>query len=120
MLLHVRLGHKEEAVECLETYKSYCLSQKREIRPYYEQMIHILRGEYVADKTVDSYKIASSFLAHPEKALEAIDTPTCFNCERCHLSIGCLYPLLQEIETACQTAMAKYMPSQDSLSELFQ
>ncbi|MBV3637235.1 YcaO-like family protein [Bacteroides cellulosilyticus] len=120
MLLHVRLGHKEEAVECLETYKSYCLSQKREIRPYYEQMIHILRGEYVADKTADSYKIASSFLAHPEKALEAIDTPTCFNCERCHLSIGCLYPLLQEIEAACQTAMAEYMPSQDSLSELFQ
>lgn len=120
MLLHVRLGHKEEAVECLETYKSYCLSQKREIRPYYEQMIHILRGEYVADKTANSYKIASSFLAHPEKALEAIDTPMCFNCERCHLSIGCLYPLLQEIETACQTAMAKHMPSQDSLSELFQ
>ena len=118
MFLHIKLGHKEGAIECLEGYMEYCRSQQRPIRPYYVLMLDILRGTVVDTESRD-YLIASSFLAHPNNALSAIDTPSCFNCDQCSLSIGCRFPLLKEIERICQKTMKNNIPKQDSLKELF-
>lgn len=119
MLLHVKLGHKEEASRCLEDYAEYCHLQKRVMRPYYEQMLDILQGKAVIDTNARDYMIARSFLDHPENALSAIDTPTCFNCHQCPLAAGCRYPLLKEIEGISQKAMKSNMPMQNSLNEIF-
>lgn len=119
MLLHVKLGHKEEACQCLEGYAEYCRTQQRPMRPYYARMLDILRGAVATDTESHDYLIARSFLAHPEKALSAIDTPSCFNCDQCPLSDGCRYPLLEEIERICQETMKNNMLKQDSLKEIF-
>lgn len=119
MLLHVRLGQKEEAARCLEGYAEYCRSQQRAMHSYYGQILEILQGRTVADTDARDYMIARSFLDHPEKALKAIDTPVCFNCRQCLLSVGCRYPLLKEIERISQKAMKENMPVQDSLNEIF-
>lgn len=119
MFLHIKLGHKEEAIQCLEGYVEYCRSQQRPMRPYYVSMLDILRGKVVADTESRDYLIARSFLSQPEKALSAIDTPLCFNCEQCSLSVGCRFPLLKEIERICQKTMKNNMPKQDSLKEIF-
>ena len=119
MFLHIKLGHKEGAIECLEGYMEYCRSQQRPIRPYYVLMLDILRGTVVVDTESRDYLIARSFLAHPNNALSAIDTPSCFNCDQCSLSIGCRFPLLKEIERICQKTMKNNIPKQDSLKELF-
>ena len=119
MLLHVKLGHKEEACQCLEGYAEYCRTQQRPMRPYYARMLDILRGAVATDTESHDYLIARSFLAHPEKALSAIDTPSCFNCGQCPLSDGCRYPLLEEIERICQETMKSNMLKQDSLKEIF-
>lgn len=119
MLLHAKLGHMGNVAKCLEDYAEYCCSQQRTIRPYYERMLDILNGKTIADTKSRDYVIAQKFLAHPEKALRAIDTPACFNCRQCPLSEGCRYPLLKEIESISQNAMKNYMPAQDSLNEIF-
>lgn len=119
MFLHIKLGHKEEAIQCLEGYVKYCRSQQRPIRPYYESMLNILKGTVVVDAESRDYLIARSFLAQPEKALSAIDTPLCFNCDQCSLSIGCRFPFLKEIERICQKTMRNNMLQQDSLKEIF-
>ncbi len=119
MFLHARLGHKKEMIKCLEGYAEYCRSQQRPMRSYYQRMLDMLRNIAIADTEAHDYMIASSFLAHPERALSAIDTPTCFNCSQCPLSEGCRYPLLKEIECISQRAMKSNMPVQGSLNEIF-
>lgn len=119
MLLHVRMKHTEEAATCLEEYANYCHLQGKAMRPYYEQMLNILRGYRVEDTSSHNYRIAQTFLAHPDKALKAIDSPTCFDCKRCPLSKGCRYPLLKEIETISQKAMSTNKVIQTSLTEIF-
>ncbi|GCB33673.1 YcaO-like family protein [Bacteroides faecalis] len=120
MFLHVKLGHKEEAIQCLEGYAEYCRSQQRPMRSYYVRMLDILQGRLSAEDTKShDYLIARSFLSFPEKALLAIDTPTCFNCNRCPLAIGCRYSLLKDIEKICQETMKNNMPKQDSLNKIF-
>lgn len=119
MLIHARLGHKEEVVQCLEDYAEWCRSQQRPMRPYYGRMLDILCDRTISDTQSRDYLVARTFLAHPEKALRAIDTPTCFNCSQCPLSEGCQYPLLQEIEAISQKAMTDHIINQDSLNEIF-
>lgn len=119
MLLHAKLGHKEEMIRCLEDYVAYCHAQQRPVRLYYQRMLDILQNVGVADTEANDYLIAHSFLAHTEKALRAIDTPTCFDCNQCPLAEGCRYPLLKEIENISQKAMRNNMPVQGSLNEIF-
>lgn len=119
MLLHVRMGHTAAAAACLEGYAKYCHSLGRTIRPYYDQMLNILRGHPTEDTSSHNYRIAQTFLANPDKALKAIDSPTCFDCKQCPLSKGCRYPLLKEIETISQKAMVANRLIQTALTEIF-
>lgn len=119
LFLHVKMEHRDEACKCLEAYIDYCHSHHRPIRPYYERMLDILQGNTVADTASRDYLIARSFLAHPDRALAAIDSPTCFDCDRCPVANGCRYPFLKVIEDSYQQSMKGNMPDQLSLSELF-
>lgn len=119
MLLYVKLRNKAKATECLMDYTEHCRKKNIKIKPYYEQMLHILCGEKCVDVENINYRIAHQFLDHPERALTAIDSPNCFCCEKCKLVVGCRYPLLKEIESISQVAMRDNLPKQESLKDLF-
>lgn len=119
MILHVKLGNKKEAADCIDAYAEYCRLQNRPIRQYYMRIAEILRNDVSNDVDSRDYIVAKSFLDHPENALKAIATPMCFQCNRCPLSEGCRYPLLKEIEDICQKTMKNHIPNQESLNELF-
>lgn len=107
------------AGKCIEEYISHCNENCINVKAYYQSMLDIIQGKVTEDVSSKDYLIAQAFLSNPQKALHAIDSPSCFNCEKCALSSGCRYPLLKEIEDISQKAMKEYMPDQNSLKELF-
>ena len=119
MFLYVKVGNRQEAAKCIEAYVKHCKTKGLTVRPYYERMLDIIYGRNIKDITSSDYKIAKAFLDHPEKALHAIDTPKCFDCEKCTLANGCRYTLLKNIEDITQCAMKKYDFDQTLLSNLF-
>lgn len=119
MLLYVRIGNIQMAGKCIEEYISHCNENCISVKAYYQSMLDIIQGKVTEDVSTKDYLIAQAFLSNPQKALHAIDSPSCFNCEKCALSSGCRYPLLKEIEDISQKAMKEYMPDQNSLKELF-
>lgn len=119
MLLHVRTGNLQEAAQCIERYIKHCEEKGLTVRTYYAKMLDIIRGREVQDKDSADYQIARAFLHRPERALYAIDTPKCFDCDKCSLAVGCRYPLLRDVEDISQRAMEAYDFNQDILSELF-
>lgn len=119
MVLYVKTCQNDRAIQHLEAYEKYCQLAGKEMQGYYYDIKRLLQGETIDTKSI-SAKIAHSFLSRPEKALQAIATPNCFDCEHCELSEGCRYPLLQEVENIIQNAMAKKIIDQNSLKELFE
>lgn len=107
------------AGKCIEDYISHCNEKSISVKAYYQRMLDIIQGKAIENTSSKDYLIAKAFLNNPQKALCAIDSPSCFNCDDCALSSGCRYPLLKEIEDISQKAMKEYMPDQNSLKELF-
>lgn len=119
MLLYIKVGMKDEAISCIEAYRAHCEGKGRTIRTYYLAILVMLRGWSVDGYDFRDRYIAKLILDDPESALCYIDTPDCFNCDRCRLAEGCRYPLLREIETISQKAMKANVIDQSSLAELF-
>ncbi len=121
MLLYIATHQKNEAIQSMYNYERYCQTQGKEMKAVFSHVLALLNDKSIADEyqyTID-YKIARSLLEHPEQALHAISAPTCFDCEHCPVSVGCRYPLLQEIENISQIAMRNNIIKQDTLGEIF-
>ena len=118
MILHIRIGEPEGALLHLEHYEESCRKAGKEMKGYYREIKRLLQGEEPGTGNSDT-AIAQAFLSHPERALNAIATPNCFDCEQCELSQGCRYPLLREIEDIIQKSMADNMIDQQTLKILF-
>lgn len=120
MLLYVVSGNLEMAAKCIEEYKNNQLSYGKDVRPYVDYVLRMIRGERIDEEIVSKdCMIAKALLAHPQNALKLIASPTCFDCENCPVKQGCRYPLLQEIENIAQNEMTQNIINQQTLSELF-
>lgn len=99
MLLYIRINNKTKARELLRIFAASGVSEQR----------------------VTKIKAAFENLSnHPDKALHAIATPHCFDCEVCKVKDGCRYPLLHEIEDITQKAMSDYDFDQNRLKRIFE
>lgn len=120
MLLYVKTGQKEQAIRSLEKYRAFCHSQRKDMKPVFNQILLLLQEDKPLDESSSrDIRIAHHFLSHPENALRSISAPMCFDCQNCLVAQGCRYPLLEEIENISQKAMAKNIIDQSTLSELF-
>lgn len=119
MILNIRLKRFESAAAHLEEYIKHCHKKGIVPRPYYPAMLNIIKGRASGNESGRDYKIAHTFLSRPEKAIDAIETPDCFNCPTCPLAKGCRFPLMSEIEDIVQQAMANRLPDQNALSDIF-
>lgn len=98
MLLYLSMTETEKALKHLDSYaQNGATNEKIKIlNAYFEQLQE-----------------------QPDKALSAIVSPDCFNCDQCEVSDGCRYPLLREIEDIIQESMKKYDFCQKRLNAYF-
>lgn len=118
MILYVRISKKEEALKHLLEYEKICRETGKKLQDYYHDIKRLLQGEAINTESKHA-RIALSFVTHPERALHAIATPICFDCEHCELKDGCRYPLLRKVEDIIQKAMMDKTIDQNTLNELF-